>query len=131
MCVCVCVCVCEPVSVCVLSVFVCVCVYVCMCACVCMCVCVCLCVYVCVCVYVFFVCVRVCVLIPTSALTRFKVYVLLLLAFFVLTVIFVSLVSLKLLQWFAGLGVEVAMCCSPDVLIFGLNVYTSALDQSL
>jgi hypothetical protein len=34
-------------------------------------------------------------------------------------------------QWFAGLESEVAMCCSSDVLITGLNVYASALDQSL
>jgi hypothetical protein len=42
-----------------------------------------------------------------------------------------SVVCFSFEQWFAGLGTEVAMCCSSDVLITGLNVYASALDHSL
>jgi hypothetical protein len=30
-----------------------------------------------------------------------------------------------------AVGIEVAMCCISDVLVTGLNVYASALDQSL
>ena len=42
-----------------------------------------------------------------------------------------NLVFIVLNRCFADLGIEVVMCCSSDVLIASLNVYASALDQSL